>query len=176
MRLFIAINFDRKTKENITAVQNRLKAKANGRFSHEDNLHLTLVFLGEVPNDKLNIIKKAMDSVTMPKMELVFNHIGHFKRHDGDIWWIGLKNNQKLINLQAELSDSLITAGFNLEKRSYRPHITLARHIKAYSRIDKCMALGPAFSTSANSVSLMLSQRIEGKLTYTELYNVTPPT
>ncbi|NLF28538.1 MAG: hypothetical protein GX592_11635 [Clostridiales bacterium] len=45
MRLFVAINFDSITIENIAAVQGRLKALGRGNFSRPENLHLTLAFL-----------------------------------------------------------------------------------------------------------------------------------
>ena len=48
MRLFVAINFDSITIENIAAVQGRLKALSRGNFSRPENLHMTLAFLGEV--------------------------------------------------------------------------------------------------------------------------------
>ena len=53
MRTFIAIRFDEAIKEKITEVQDKLRdAAEKGHFTDRDNLHLTLIFLGEVsPND-----------------------------------------------------------------------------------------------------------------------------
>ena len=52
MRLFIAINFDEETKQSIIAVQRRLREWGRGNFSHPENLHLTLAFLGETAPER----------------------------------------------------------------------------------------------------------------------------
>lgn len=170
MRLFIAINFDEETKQNILNVQRRLRELGHGNFSKPENLHLTLAFLGEVAPARVADIRKAMDSVTIRPMELIFDHVGCFKRDGGDIWWIGLAENKTLLAMQKELSDSLLTGGFRLESRRFSPHITLAREVRLNSQPDRNALLGVPFSTSADAISLMRSERVGGKLTYTEQY------
>ena len=52
MRTFIAIEFDKETKNNISNLQNAIKADCKkGNFTTKDNLHLTLHFLGEIEED-----------------------------------------------------------------------------------------------------------------------------
>ena len=86
MRLFIAINFNSETKENILKVQSRLKECSTGSFSRPENIHLTLAFLGEVEPAGVEIIKHAMNSISVPKMQIIFDHIGYFKRRDTAIY------------------------------------------------------------------------------------------
>ena len=69
MRLFIAINFDPETKRKLLEVQHRLRELGKGNFSREDNLHLTLAFIGEVPMERLEDVKAAMDQVKFPPVE-----------------------------------------------------------------------------------------------------------
>ena len=170
MRLFIAINFDKKTKENILAVQRRLKTYGKGNFTREENLHLTLAFLGEIPEERLPDIKVAMESVTIPKMHLEFSDIGCF-RNESELWWIGIKENEALTKLQKDLSIALREKGFSLESRKYKPHITLARQMHA-GKIPSKELLPEVFSTEVSVITLMLSHRANGRLTYTELYSV----
>lgn len=52
MRLFLSIPLDEKTRREIIAIRNKLRNHAeSGRFTQEENLHLTLVFLGEISKD-----------------------------------------------------------------------------------------------------------------------------
>jgi 2'-5' RNA ligase len=170
MRLFVAINFDAETKKHIIAVQERLKSIATGSFAHPENLHLTLVFLGEIIEPRIPIIERVMDEVPVPKLNLNFDHVGCFRRDGGDIWWIGIQKNDALFRMQKRLNQKLLDAGFSLESRSFKPHLTLARQMRSAKEIDREWLLSAPFSTKANEISLMISERINGRLTYSELY------
>lgn len=172
MRLFIAVNFDEQINENMMNVQERLKRFGKCSFTRPENLHLTLVFLGETAETRVKAVKRVMDEITVPSLHLTFDRVGRFSRYDGDIWWIGLAYNSALITLHKELIDRLQSAGFNLGKRRYSPHITLARRSILSVMPDKERLLGCPFTTTADAVSLMLSEQTKGKLTYTELYAV----
>ncbi len=173
MRLFIAINFDDRTKEHLLAVQHRLHELGRGNFSPPENLHLTLVFLGEVEPRRESAAREAMDSVTVLPMKLAFDHAGRFRREGGDIWWLGIGADKALTTLQRELSTNLRNKGFRLENRRFAPHITLARQVILHRTPDEGQLLATPFATEADTVSLMLSERIKGKLTYTERYAVS---
>ncbi|HBS93497.1 MAG TPA: RNA 2',3'-cyclic phosphodiesterase, partial [Firmicutes bacterium] len=100
MRLFIAINFDEKTKAGIGKAIEGLKPYASkGRFTHMDNLHLTLVFIGETV--KLSQVKEAMDELRAPSFTLVIQGFGRFCRPGGDICWLGVAENEILANIYA---------------------------------------------------------------------------
>ena len=175
MRLFIAINFDQETKDKLLQVQNRLKKLGRGNFSREENLHLTLAFLGEVPEDQLEDVKSVMDQVKFPPMELTFHDVGYFvsgREKPSQLWKISLKYSRKLEKVHDELIASLRKAGFSPDAKSFKPHVTLARelHVKDW---DKTELLPEPFETAADHMSLMLSERMDGKLTYTELYRTT---
>lgn len=172
MRLFIAINFDKETKQNIIAVQRRLRELGRGNFSRPENLHLTLAFLGEVAPERVAVIRRLMDKLNVPQLRLVFDHVGRFQRDGGDVWWIGLEPNKALLALQKELYHQLIDAGFQLDNRRFSPHITLARKVVLDKEPDRSKLIEVPFATNVDTVSLMLSERIDGKLTYTEQYAV----
>jgi len=172
MRLFIAINFDENTKENLITVQNHLRKLGRGNFSRPENLHLTLAFLGEVSPERVAEICRIMDQITVPVLHISFDHVGRFKRDCGDIWWIGLAKNKTLLTLQKELAERLRAEGFPIENRSFSPHVTLARRVVLNEKQENIKILKEPFYTDVNKISLMLSHRIDGKLTYTEQYSV----
>ncbi len=169
MRLFVAVNFDKNTKRKIQQVQRRLEKSADGSFTHLENMHLTLVFIGEVGETQLEPLKRALEKIRMPKMTLEFGSTGFFKKSSGDIWWIGIQSNESLNQLQSDIYEKIKQAGFSLQPNGFKPHITLARKVREKRRIDNTELLGDAFSTKVDFFSLMLSHRINGRLVYTEL-------
>ena len=171
MRLFVAINFDKNTKKRIQQVQRRLEASADGSFTHLENMHLTLVFIGEVEESRLDGLKATLEKIRAPKMTLEFSSTGFFKRSGGDIWWIGINKNEELSRLQSIVYEKIKRAGFSLQPNNFKAHITLARRVKTKEMIDKAELLGSFFSATVDSFSLMLSHRVGGRLVYTELEN-----
>lgn len=176
MRLFIAINFDEETKQNMLSVQRRLREWGTGNFSRPENLHLTLAFLGEVAADRIAAARRAMEGVSVLPMELAFDHVGCFRRDGGDLWWIGIHENKALAALQSDLARRLTDEGFRLESRRFSPHITLAREVCLQAQPDRAALLGAPFTAGADRISLMRSERIQGRLVYTEQYTAAADT
>lgn len=178
MRLFIAILLSDEVKDQICHTTESLKKAADGSFTLRENLHLTLNFIGEA--DRLKEVKEAMER-TMVKAKaepfrLYFNNLGQFKRHEGDIYWIGVEKENTLWLLQRYLVDELKAAGFpNIEDKEYKPHLTLARKVRikdtlALKTIEE--AMNP-MNLEVSKISLMKSEHIKGKLVYTEIYHVS---
>lgn len=170
MRLFIAVNFGRETVEKIMAVQERLRMFGTGNFSRPENLHLTLAFLGEVAPRRAADVKMAMDLTGGGKAALIFDRAGNFRRDGGDIWFIGLRENAVLEKLHRSLTANLAASGFPSEERRLTPHITIARQVILHTACDGGKLLGTPFSAQADAMSLMLSERINGRLIYTQLH------
>ena len=173
MRLFIAINFDENVKQKLIATQNKLREYAvAGNFTKEENLHLTLVFLGETESSRLGIIKSVIDKVESQRFETILNGTGKFSRHGSDLVWVGIEKNACLDKIQSQLYKGLSSAGFTLENRPFSPHLTIAREVKLKSGFDFALfsVETPMMKTSVNKISLMLSERIRGNLIYTEIY------
>ena len=170
MRLFIAINFPPEIKANIAKIRNCLKENSlRGNFTFDENLHLTLVFLGECDSKELKTIIEILNNTNFQIFTLMFDKVGYFKRDSGNTWWIGLKENKILSDLQEDLTKRLIKSGFNLEDRKYTPHITIGREVKMTSGFTKPEA--PPTSFSVENIDLMKSEHINGKLTYTKVYS-----
>ncbi len=170
MRLFTAINFSAETKRALADVQQKLRQCSNGgNFSREDNLHLTLVFLGEVAPARVDYVKRAMDSVAAAPFTLSLQGLGSFKREGGDLWWIGVDGGSALTALQTQLHVSLSAQGFTIEKRQYKPHLTLAREV--HLRENAALPQFAPIQVLADKISLMKSERLQGKLVYTEIHH-----
>ena len=172
MRLFIAINFDEDTKQQLLAVQSRLRESARGNFSRPENLHLTLAFLGELSPDCIPELQQTMVETGMKSLTFSFTHIGRFHWREGDLWWIGLEKNSQLEELQGQLCQKLKNKGFSVDSKKFTPHITLARQVHLTGPLEENLLLPASFPTKVRTMSLMVSERVNGKLTYTEIGRV----
>ncbi len=162
MRLFVAIHFSSEVKDLLLSAIGELKAKSiSGNFTSPENLHLTLAFIGET--DKVSDIRAAVDRCVVPPFEMAVSGTGRF----GSIYWVGIENNPKLKALAESLQAELRGSGFDIENREFKPHITLARQVEASSPVSLNIK---RTAMTVSRISLMKSERIRGKLTYTEVY------
>jgi len=174
-RLFISVNCDDKVKNQLLCVQEKIKTQSvKGSFSRPENLHLTLVFIGETPADKIPLIASVIDkALTTPvdPFTLTFSTVGFFKHSNKELWWIGTESNDPslgiLKTIRGRIADGLFSEGVNFDNRPFNPHITLGREVKHDSPIiiPKQEIIFPV-----KRISLMKSERIGGILTYTEIY------
>ena len=168
MRLFIAINFNDDTRSKLIRIRGELSKKSSyGSFSPDENMHLTLVFIGECDHRQAEIVKSVMDSVSFPAFDLTIDSVGLFKRPGGDIWWVGTAEHKSLMKLQSELTYRLIQNGFDIEKRKYSPHITLGRRVETRETPWKI----EPFSEKTTAVELMKSERLNGRMVYTAIHS-----
>ena len=184
MRLFYAITFNSDVKKKLCVVMDEIKPYCkSGRFTAAENLHLTLVFLGETPFDRIAAARKAADAVDLEPFSITLSGIGCFRHRGGDIIWIGAERSQKLLKIYECLCAGLKENGFKTEDRAYSPHVTLARQA-VFSGDPNCFlshgasniknaglkTSGAVIELPVEKISLMKSERINGKLKYTEIY------
>lgn len=169
LRLFVALGVERSARREIVRLQEKMWGTKSRGLTRQENLHLTLVFLGETDPRQLDDIYWAMDKVRAEPPELFFDRIGVFRQNSGDIWWLGMKENRTLADIQFHLADNLIYKGFALETRKFIPHLTLARRTSP-KYLPKQGYLESPIRSHVSAVSLMQSQQIDGNRVYTELY------
>ena len=170
MRLFIAINFNPDTRARLLTLRDELRDKSSaGNFSEPENIHLTLVFLGECDAGQASAVRSVMDAVCFEPFPIAITRIGKFSRQGGEIWWAGVRESGPLLALQRSLTNGLLNAGFAVDARDYRPHITLGREVRTAERPRE---LDP-FGETVSAIDLMKSERIKGKLTYTAIYTIS---
>ena len=176
IRLFIAITFNNETRSRLLALRDELRGKSErGNFSAPENLHLTLVFLGERNGRKVVSAKSVVSAVSFEPFDITVDCVGCFKHDDGDIWWAGLRENKPLIDLQRGLTDLLndhnYRTTFTLEKRKFNPHITFGRDVVTDA---KPWNIEP-FGETVGRIDLMKSEIIGGNLTYNTIYYYKKP-
>lgn len=172
MRLFIAVNFSDEVKNRILEIQEQLRAQSlRGNFTLPQNFHLTLAFLGETPEEKAAGLFGIIKEIHAAPFEISFNHTGCFTHTRKELWWIGADPGSPglppLKSIHGGLLELLIKAGFSVDSRPFSAHITLGREIKHSGSIvlDR-----PDIAVGVNRISLMKSEHIQGRLTYTEIF------
>lgn len=171
MRLFIALTFNDEILNQLCDVIVRLKKESfKGNFSSRSTLHTTLAFIGET-EDTESVIA-AMDSVTVKPFQINLGGYGIFKKRTGNIHWAGIKISPELTELRNQLYSALRERGFSLEDGEYNPHLTLAREVVSITSFNPAVFSRsvPKQEQLITGITLMKSEHIDGKLTYTPLY------
>jgi 2'-5' RNA ligase len=125
MRLFVAIDLPDRQREQLAMLANGLPG---ARWVAEDNLHLTLRFLGELDGSEAADVDAALAGLRMPGFELRLEGVGHFG--DGRKLrsiWAGVEASPALGRLRDKVEQAVIRAGLPPDKRKFKPHVTLAR-------------------------------------------------
>ena len=170
MRLFLAILFEEPVKDRLCEAMELIRRSTRtSRLTRRENLHLTLVFLGELR--EAGKVREAMEEIRTSPFPLEIRGLGRFQRDGGDLYWAGIEPSLPLQNLYLELKNALAGKGIAVEDRPYRPHLTLARQAveKPETPFYTLKNRLEPVKTKAAAVSLMKSERIEGRLVYTEL-------
>jgi len=138
MRLFVALNFSEEVKNKIEDITLRVKEHSTqGKFVNKGLMHLTVEFLGEISESNIDLIKEAIDCLESEPFSMILTNIGYFKRNEGDICWLGIEENAKMLNMQSQLHERLLKKGFKLEDREYKPHLTIGRKVKMLDDFNK---------------------------------------
>jgi 2'-5' RNA ligase len=127
LRLFFALWPDQAARKALARLALEVARDGHGNAPRESNLHLTLVFLGDVPRDRLNSLVALGEHVASRSQPfpLALQRIGGTSYR---IAWIAPeKIAEPLHALQAALAQALAAEDFPRERRMFRPHVTLAR-------------------------------------------------
>ena len=93
----------------------------------DDNLHLTLRFIGEVERPLADDIAAALGRIRAAPFALSLDGIGRFDRRNGGALWAGVVPKAPVAALAAKVERACTAAGVAPERRAFHPHITLAR-------------------------------------------------
>lgn len=128
MRTFVAVEVcDKDTLDSIVKLQSDLQIKA--RPVSRQNMHFTLLFLGEVTENVVEDVKKALSSIVFQPIQLNFTHLGAFPNpRFPRVIWIGVNEiaSTQLIELAAQVEQKLLPLGFKPDK-PFKPHLTIFR-------------------------------------------------
>ncbi len=94
----------------------------------DDNIHLTLRFIGEVERPLANDIADALSRIAFPPFELRLSGVGRFDQRSGGALWAGVEPKAAVAELAAKIDRACVAAGIEPERRAFHPHVTLARY------------------------------------------------
>ena len=129
-RLFFALWPDAPQRRACREAYGPILAAARGRPVAADNLHVTLEFLGAVPDSSLDVLAALGVAVVLPEDSLVFDRIECWRRA-ASLVAVPSAVATGLVATQGTLRDALKERGFRVDSRPFRPHLTLARKVVA---------------------------------------------
>ncbi len=132
MRAFIAIPINKECLEKLTLLQNRLiSAGADVKWVRPKNIHITLKFLGDIDEDRLqNIIPLLHESIIKHNsFNITIAGLGAFPSiKKPKTLWAGIDKGKKCCCLlQKDIESSVKDLGFDSENRPFKPHLTIGR-------------------------------------------------
>lgn len=123
-RLFLAIRPPEPIRDLLI---DAMDDSADFRWQEDEQLHLTLRFVGEVERPTADDLVGALSRVTAPPLELRIAGIGRFEQRNSGTLWAGVEPKPALASLAAKLERVCQFVGLEPERRAFHPHITLAR-------------------------------------------------
>lgn len=129
MRLFVAIDPDDAIRTRVARFLEDVRGFApEARWVSPESLHVTLKFIGEQQEDKVELIKSALRTIQAAAFDLNFRGCGYFPTaRSARIFWIGLEAEENLSSLAAAVDEGLGQCGIPKEEHKFNPHLTLAR-------------------------------------------------
>ena len=132
MRVFIAIELPEAVKKEMSRVQNKIMNTANKiKWVSYASMHITLKFLGEIKEKRLNKVFEAVERITIERdsFSIEIKGAGIFPdKGSPRVIWIGIKEGSiELTQMAKELEKKLSEQGFPQEGKKWMPHITLGR-------------------------------------------------
>ncbi|MGI8918604.1 MAG: RNA 2',3'-cyclic phosphodiesterase [Pyrinomonadaceae bacterium] len=133
-RVFCAIELPRQTRLRLLSHIEKLQARVPelpASWSRESNIHLTLKFLGETPQQLVRKLDSALTRAIkgIPPFPILISGSGVFPRpRDPRVLWVGISDlERQLANLHSRIEAENEQEGFAREARQFHPHLTLAR-------------------------------------------------
>jgi RNA 2',3'-cyclic 3'-phosphodiesterase len=128
---FFAVRIPEETKLAIKDHLEKIKEKIPfSRWVHYQDIHITLAFLGSAPQDKLAEAQKNVIAALNGEkaLSMKINKLGFFGSADSPrVFWADTEESKELQTIRKKVFIACEKAGFQLETRPFRPHITLAR-------------------------------------------------
>ena len=132
MRTFVAIALTHEIQNYLAGIQETLKkTQADIKWVQPENIHLTLKFLGERKEKKIEQIKEILEETVKDKtcFSLRLSHLGAFPKIDYPrVIWVGIdKGKEEIERIAYELEEQIAKIGIPKEDKPFSSHITIAR-------------------------------------------------
>lgn len=160
MRMFVGLQPSQEFREALALVQDRLRASSvTGRYLDPSNLHMTLAFIGEWPEN----VSELLPVVDKP-FPITLSHIGIFE--EADVLWAGVQPSEELRNLAKRVRHILADEGIPFDRKIFNPHITLMRKPSIPGNIVLSDIEIPAATMLIDKVCLYRSDRVKNGMVY----------
>lgn len=123
-RLFVAIRPPEDVREQLLDL---MEGVPDLRWQQDEQLHLTLRFIGEVERPAAEDTAAALDRIRFERFAISLHGVGKFEKHRHGALWAGVQPREELKALNAKVERACQSTGLEPERRAYHPHITLAR-------------------------------------------------
>jgi len=134
VRMFFAIWPDEGVRAALHELARQQQAACSGRVMRAETLHLTLLFLGDIPADCLSAVQQAGSAVHMSAFTLEFGRFAGWRHNAiGYVAPIGVP--EALPALVALLRERVAEAGVSFDRKAYKPHVTLLRDMANMPRL-----------------------------------------
>jgi RNA 2',3'-cyclic 3'-phosphodiesterase len=129
MRLFVALDIDDAIRTRLARFLDGVREFApDARWARPGSLHITLKFIGEMPEEKLGKIQRALETIAVETMEINFRGCGFFPGARAPrVFWVGIEAAATLSSLAATVDERLWSLDIPKEEHAFTPHLTLAR-------------------------------------------------
>ena len=150
-RLFVGLSIPDDIATSLLTLQNGVEG---ARWRPTNNFHLTLAFIGNTDRHGFNDAIEALATIDAPSFELNLSGLDFFGDRKPRALWVGADTDPALMHLQSKVETALRRKDFDLERRKYIPHVTLA-YLKGARRDDVAAycAVNGLFSSEPFSVN-----------------------
>lgn len=166
MRLFVAVKLSPGAKQLIKDTQIIFrKLDVSGNYTSEENMHITLAFIGEY--DDPDKVMDALNKVSFEPFEIMLGKTGRF----GDLWWMGVYKSGELDLLAEKVRKALDDRGIPYDQKKFIAHITFLRRA-VYKGTEPGRIPAEPVKMPVESISLFRSDRGRYGMIYTEIGKV----
>lgn len=170
MRLFFALWPPPEITGRLDRIARSAAVQFGGKPTRQNSIHLTLSFMGEVPETRLAQLIEAAESVCAPAFELGIDRLGYW--HHNHVLWAGTTTPPGALNeLVSQLRAALRKAAFVVTEdgtHPFNPHLTLIRKLPLTDPACELPAIAP-INWHCSSFALVRSQMTDGGSDYRHL-------
>tara|TARA_Y100001933_G_C18646155_1_gene416536 strand:- start:38 stop:586 length:549 start_codon:yes stop_codon:yes gene_type:complete len=178
MRVFIGLELGEEANEALTLFQNDLRPYVErGRFTHQENFHLTLWFVGDTESAQVRLIKHAIEDVArhFGPFQIELGALNAFQKKNRKVLWVGLSSGlYHLEKLYEVLEREFRYIGIHKEPGDFTPHITIGRQ---FSLLDSVQSLRERHQVKPvkchiGHITIFESKRVNDLLRYVPISRV----
>jgi RNA 2',3'-cyclic 3'-phosphodiesterase len=157
MRVFVALDIHAEIRQRIAQFMDDLRGFApEARWVSPESMHLTLKFIGEWPEERLEELKRALSAVRGQPPEITFSATGFFPAvKSARVFWVGIQAGTELAALANAIDAATSALGIASEQRAYTPHLTLARTGSGRPQRQRSDRANPSFRRLQEKLSAM---------------------